>query len=236
MSESTKHVPEAAASVSGEWAFLGAEAGSIADQLYMSAADDWNKAINSRFVNELLDDTLPDHVLVSYLIQDFKFFNQGIMEHAIALAPREETKEMLRKQSQFFADEEAPYFTNFLKVYHVTDEQYENAPQTPANKEYCDYLSEIVNGTWEELITALCCMEWLYLAWAKRTVDAGIVQQVPAHKGWVDLHEGELFRAWTGRLIALVNEYASVDGSEADVFRRIVHLERRFFEDAYDLA
>ena len=47
------------------------------------------------------------------------------------------------------------------------------------------------------------------------------------------MHEGDHFRAWTGRLIALVNEYASVDGSEADVFRTIVHLERRFFEDAY---
>ena len=34
-------------------------------------------------------------------------------------------------------------------------------------------------------------------------------------------------------MIALVNEYASVDGSEADVFRTIVHLERRFFEDSY---
>lgn len=232
----TNHVPEAPENHSGDYAFLGAKPGSVADALYLSAADDWRAAINSRFVNELLDDTLPDRVLISYLIQDFKFFNQGIMDHAIALAPTEEIKAMLRKQSEFFANEEAPYFTNFLKVYNVSDEQYAEAPQTPANKEYCAYLDKVVNGTWQELITALCCMEWLYLAWAKRTIDAGVVQQVPAHKGWVDLHEGELFRAWTGRLIALVNEYASVDGPEADVFRTIVHLERRFFEDAYDLA
>lgn len=57
--------------------------------------------------------------------------------------------------------------------------------------------------------------------------------QSGAWQGWVDLHEGDHFHAWTGRLIALVNEYASVDGSEADVFRTIVHLERRFFEDSY---
>ena len=150
------HVPEAPQSASGDYAWLGAEPGSVADQLYMSAADEWNQAINSRFVNELLDDTLPESILKSYLIQDFKFFNQGIMAHAIELAPRQETKDMLAKQSQWFAD-----------------------------------------------------------------------------KGWVDLHEGDYFRAWTGRLIALVNEYASVDGSEADVFRTIVHLERRFFEDSY---
>ena len=177
------HVPEAPQSASGDYAWLGAEPGSVADQLYMSAADEWNQAINSRFVNELLDDTLPESILKSYLIQDFKFFNQGIMAHAIELAPR------------------------------------------PANREYCEYLTKLVQGTWEELITALCCMEWIYLAWAKRTIDAGVVQQIPAHKGWVDLHEGDYFRAWTGRLIALVNEYASVDGSEADVFRTIVHLE-----------
>ena len=34
-------------------------------------------------------------------------------------------------------------------------------------------------------------------------------------------------------LIALVNEYCSIDGPEAEVFRTIVHLERRFFDDSY---
>lgn len=89
------HVPEAPQSASGDYAWLGAEPGSVADQLYMSAADEWNQAINSRFVNEMLDDTLPESILKSYLIQDFKFFNQGIMSHAIELAPRQETKDML---------------------------------------------------------------------------------------------------------------------------------------------
>lgn len=37
------------------------------------------------------------------------------------------------------------------------------------------------------------------------------------------MHEGDHFRAWTGRLIALVNEYASVDGSEADVLGKVAH-------------
>lgn len=31
----------------------------------------------------------------------------------------------------------------------------------------------------------------------------------------------------------LVNEYCSIDGPEAEVFRTIVHLERRFFDDSY---
>ena len=55
----------------------------------------------------------------------------------------------------------------------------------------------------------------------------------PAHKGWVDLHEGAHFRKWVGDLISLVNEYCSIDGPEAEVFRTIVHLERRFFDDSY---
>ena len=121
------HVPEAPQSASGDYAWLGAEPGSVADQLYMSAADEWNQAINSRFVNELLDDTLPESILKSYLIQDFKFFNQGIMAHAIELAPRQETKDMLAKQSQWFADNEATYFTGFLKEYGITDEEYNNS-------------------------------------------------------------------------------------------------------------
>ena len=67
----------------------------------------------------------------------------------------------------------------------------------------------------------------------ERTVDADVIQQVPAHKGWVDLHEGAHFRKWVGDLISLVNEYCSIDGPEAEVFRTIVHLERRFFDDSY---
>ena len=64
-------------------------------------------------------------------------------------------------------------------------------------------------------------------------MDADVIQQVPAHKGWVDLHEGAHFRKWVGDLISLVNEYCSIDGPEAEVFRTIVHLERRFFDDSY---
>ena len=43
------HVPEAPQSASGDYAWLGAEPGSVADQLYMSAADEWNQAINFAF-------------------------------------------------------------------------------------------------------------------------------------------------------------------------------------------
>ena len=34
-------------------------------------------------------------------------------------------------------------------------------------------------------------------------------------------------------ILLLVNEYCSIDGPEAEVFRTIVHLERRFFDDSY---
>jgi len=98
------HVPEAPQSASGDYAWLGAEPGSVADQLYMSAADEWNQAINSRFVNELLDDTLPESILKSYLIQDFKFFNQGIMAHAIELAPRQESNGLLTMKQHILPD------------------------------------------------------------------------------------------------------------------------------------
>ena len=229
----TNHVPEATKPASGDYAWLGAEAGSVADLMYMLNTEDWYDAINSRFVSELLDDTLPESILKAYLIQDFKFYNNGMMARLIKLAPRQETKDMLAAQSQWFADNEATYFEHFLEAYHVSQEEYDATEPTPANKEYGAYLDSLSDKSWPELITAICCMEWLYLAWAKRTVDADVIQQVPAHKGWVDLHEGAHFRKWVGDLISLVNEYCSIDGPEAEVFRTIVHLERRFFDDSY---
>lgn len=89
---------------------------------------------------------------------------------------------MLAAQSQWFADNEATYFEHFLEAYHVSQEEYDATEPTPANKEYGAYLDSLSDKSWPELITAICCMEWLYLAWAKRTVDADVIQQVPAHK------------------------------------------------------
>ena len=106
----TNHVPEATKPASGDYAWLGAEAGSVADLMYMLNTEDWYDAINSRFVSELLDDTLPESILKAYLIQDFKFYNNGMMARLIKLAPRQETKDMLAAQSQWFADNEATYF------------------------------------------------------------------------------------------------------------------------------
>ena len=141
---------------------------------------------------------------------------------------------MLNRQAEFFADQEKPYFLRFLEEYGVDEQQQASVPQTPANREYCAYLDQIAaTGSFAQLLCLMCAMEWLYLAWAKRTVDAGVVQQVPAHRGWVELHEGELFRRWVGNLIELVNRYASVDGPEAAVFPEVARLERAFFEDSY---
>ena len=230
----TKHVPLAPASKSGDYAFLGATPGSVADAFYMAAAEDWQAAINSRFVNELLDDTLPDSVLISYLIQDFTFFTQPTLERLTVQAPTQEIRDMLNRQAEFFADQEKPYFLRFLEEYGVDEQQQTSVPQTPANREYCAYLDQIAaTGSFAQLLCLMCAMEWLYLAWAKRTVDAGAVQQVPAHRGWVELHEGELFRRWVGNLIELVNRYANVDGPEAAVFPEVARLERAFFEDSY---
>ena len=55
----TNHVPEATKPASGDYAWLGAEAGSVADLMYMLNTEDWDEAINARFASELLDDTLP---------------------------------------------------------------------------------------------------------------------------------------------------------------------------------
>lgn len=228
------HVPLAPASASGDYAFLGATPGSVADTMYLSAASDWRGAINSRFVNELLDDTLPGGVLTSYLIQDFTFFTQPTLERLTAQAPTQEIRDMLDRQAEFFADQEKPYFLRFLREYGVDDAARARVPQTPANREYCAYLDRIAQtGSFAQLLCLMCAMEWLYLAWAKRTVDAGVVQRVPAHRGWVELHEGDLFRRWVGNLIALVNRYATTDGPEAAVFPEVARLERAFFEDSY---
>ncbi len=199
----------------------------------MLNTEDWYNAINSRFVSELLDDTLPESILKAYLIQDFKFYNNGMMARLIKLARVGEPRTCSRRNRSGSPTTRPP--TSNTSSRPITSaggirRDRTDPGQQGVRRHTFDSLSD---KSWPELITAICCMEWLYLAWAKRTVDADVIQQVPAHKGWVDLHEGAHFRKWVGDLISLVNEYCSIDGPEAEVFRTIVHLERRFFDDSY---
>ena len=43
--------------------------------LLASAREDWDAAVNHRFVNELFKGSLDDGVLASYLVQDYQFFD-----------------------------------------------------------------------------------------------------------------------------------------------------------------
>ena len=76
-------------------------------------------------------------------------------------------------------------------------------------------------------------MEWIYLARPSAPSTLASFSRFRRTRVGLICMRAIISAPWTGRLIALVNEYASVDGSEADVFRTIVHLERRFFEDSY---
>ena len=178
----TNHVPEATKPASGDYAWLGAEAGSVADLMYMLNTEDWYDAINSRFVSELLDDTLPESILKAYLIQDFKFYNNGMMARLIKLAPRQETKDMLAAQSQWFADNEATYFEHFLEAYHVSQEEYDATEPTPANKEYGAYLDSLSDGSFEKIVNNRC-------------YDSLVSILFDVHQSFVGV--GHLFQVWS---------------------------------------
>ena len=57
-----------------------------------------------------------------------------MMARLIKLAPRQETKDMLAAQSQWFADNEATYFEHFLEAYHVSREEYDATEPTPPTR------------------------------------------------------------------------------------------------------
>ena len=212
--------------------------------LLASAREDWDAAVNHRFVDELFDGSLDDGVLASYLVQDYQFFDAflSMLGACVAYADRVESKLTFAAQLGMLADDEDGYFQRAFGELWVAKADQESPKLTEVTRAFRAMMYDAANSqSYPDLLVMLVVAEWLYLDWGERgstdTEPAPLPERF-GHAGWIELHRGREFQKWCQ---FLVNELERVfpEGDEpfADAltlrFQKAVALERGFFDIAY---
>ncbi|MCI4011011.1 TenA family protein [Brevibacterium sp. ZH18] len=220
-----------------------------------AAADrSWNAAVDHRFVDELFAGTVPEPVMAKYLVQDYQFFESFLSMLGACVAHADSVASKLRfaKQLGFLEADEDSYFVRSFAEVGVPESDYADPELTVPTAGFREVMDEAVaSASYPELLVVLVIAEWLYLDWGERS-DPMPDRRV--HRGWIELHRGDDFRAWVQFLVdelervfpteegpaledgpAVEDGPGSVTASErlTRIWHRAVGLELAFFDEAY---
>lgn len=201
--------------------------------------DNWNAAINHRFIDELFAGTVAEDVLQHYLVQDYQFIDRfvALLGAAIASADRFESRVRLARFAAMITSDENTYF---LRAFDElgTAAKHRTAPQlTAPTKAFQDLMAEAAESRIYPLcLSVLVVAEWLYLSWADRP-DAALPERF-IHAEWITLHNNPAFAefiSWLRSELDRTGAALDADGQarSADMFGRAVKLEREFFDHVY---
>ncbi|MDZ5076289.1 TenA family protein [Nesterenkonia sp. HG001] len=211
--------------------------GSFAGRLRAASAEDWDAAVHHRFVEELFASTVSDEVLARYLVQDYQFFDAFVAMLGACVATTDSKSARLRFSQQLgmLAADEDGYFQQAFTELGVPQQDVEDPQLTRTTEEFVAQMWEVAQARdYADLLVVLAVAEWLYLDWGELERE---LPTAPKHRGWIDLHRGHEFRAWTQFLIDELNRVAPKDDDAAARlavrWHRVVGIERAFFDAAY---
>lgn len=200
--------------------------------------NEWNAAVNHRFNQELVADTLADDVLRRYLIQDWQYTSgfYSLLGQAIASADLLSSKIRLSRQLGFISNDEDTYFHDRFEQFNVSHAELDNPQLTPSSLGITKlYADTVQTRSYADAIAVLCVAESLYLDWAQTLTNEG--RNVPRKEqnlGWIRVHRDAGFKNWVDFLIQELNRLGSPNNEELKSrFARAVHWELAFFDDAY---
>jgi len=212
--------------------------GTFTERLRGSSA--WDEATRHRFVEGYRDGTLEDDVFRSYLIDDYAFLETGARVTALAAADAPTMDEMgyLADQLGVLTGGENDYFVRAFDELGVSEDEYENPDLHPTTEAFNDFMLRVANQHgYEETLAAVTAAEWVYLDWCGYVAEAEYDRWYLEE--WVDIHVVGEFADYVEWLRAQLDELGpelSPRRKErvAELFRRTVELEARFFDAAYD--
>lgn len=201
--------------------------------------DNWDAAVQHRFIDELFAGSVADDVLLHYLVQDYQFINRfvALLGAAIASADRFESRVRFSRFAAMITSDENTYFLRAFDELKVA-EQHRIAPQlTPQTTAFQDLMAESAESRIYPLcLSVLVVAEWLYLSWADRP-GAALPERF-IHAEWITLHNNPAFAefiAWMRAELDRTGPLMDAAGQArcADMFGRAVTLERAFFDHVY---
>lgn len=212
----------------------------FSERLRNETSENWQAAINHRFVDEIFRGAVPQDVMRRYLIQDYQFVDRfvALLGMAIATADRFESRIRFAQFVAMITSDENTYFQRAFDALGVSATERENPAITAPTAGFQQLMKQAAeSGNYAACLAVLCVAEGLYLEWADRPGAA--LPQDFVHAEWITLHNNDGFRAFVTWLRAELDRAglaASVanQAEAAAVFHRAVALERQFFDHIYD--
>lgn len=206
------------------------------DELKNENIETWNAAIHHRFVNELVEGTIPDAVLAGYLIQDYRFLDSflAILGAAVTTADRLDSRLVFSKYIGEVAGDENTYFVDAFKEFNTPESFRNNIPDTESTREFKKmFLDAAHSGHYAAVLAVLNVTEWIYITWASNAEGKRPERKV--HYQWIDLHDYAGFHDFVGFLRNELDRVGPEDSKIArEYFARAVKLERMFFDNSYE--
>jgi thiaminase (transcriptional activator TenA) len=206
----------------------------------------WTAAVEHRFVQALVADTIDDAVYARYLTLDYGFINDltGAVGHAVAMAPGMPEKTRFAQFLGVLTDEENDYFLRSFAAFGQPAPTFDNPLQHPVLDDFAALMTrQRAAGSYLDILAVLVPVEWVYLTWASAASDAvahGAAMPERFYLAeWITLHALPAFRDFVEWMRAEFDrEAAAADATSRlraeTAFRDALVLEARFFEAAFD--
>lgn len=213
----------------------------FSEVLRQEAEPFWTQAAGHRFTQELIDDSLPDHVYARYLVQDYVFLDTlaRVLGLAIAQAPDMPPKTKLAAFLAAVTSEENDYFLRAFEALGVAQADWSAATPNAATRRIGEVMLGAAREGYAEALAVLLPAEWIYLTWASGAGETRPKRFYLAE--WIHIHaipEFEAFVAWLREEMDRVGPTLSPErrARVAALFREIAELEVAFFDAAYEGA
>ena len=207
-------------------------------ELLKRSQDDWQAAVNHRFVKELFEGTIENEVLKEYLIQDYHFFDAflSMLGACVAHADKLESKLRFAKQLGFLEADEDGYFQKAFRELKVSEKDYLEVTLYPVTKDFQKLMYSAVDSSdYAQLLVMLVIAEGLYLDWGSKDLP---LPESYLHQEWINLHRGHFFTEWVQFLVDELNRVGKGREDLTELQQRwnqAVALELTFFDIGYDL-
>ena len=206
-------------------------------RLLKRSQDDWQSAVNHRFVKELFEGTIENKVLKEYLIQDYHFFDAflSMLGACVAHADKLDSKLRFAKQLGFLEADEDGYFLKAFRELKVSEKDYLEATLHPVTKDFQKLMYSAVDSSdYAQLLVMLVIAEGLYLDWGSKDLP---LPESYLHQEWINLHKGPFFVEWVQFLVDELNRITTEREDLTELQERwnqAVGLELAFFDIGYD--
>lgn len=200
---------------------------------------DWDAAVNHRFIDELFAGTVANDVMLHYLVQDYQFIDRfiALLGAAIASADRFESRVRLTRFTAMLTSDENTYFLRSFDQLGLAAKHRTAPTLTAPTMAFQDLMKEAAESRdYAQCLSVLVVAEWIYLSWADRP-SAKLPPQF-IHAEWITLHNNASFAETIGWLRSELDRAGAAHDAAGqarcvDLFSRAVSLERAFFDHVY---